>query len=324
MAEHPGGETGLRVGEISKRAYIEKIRGQLDAERSSFISHWRQLGDLILPRRPRFTITDINKGDRRTRGILDGTATIAARTLENGMMVGMTNPARPWFNMSVADRTLSESLPIRLWLHEVTEDMRSILLRSNFYNVMPLMYGDLGTFGTAAMGTEEDFDKVIRFTMFPIGSYWMSSDNQGRVQVFIREIQKTVRQVIDEYARDPITQEIDFTKVSRHVREQYNENHHEVWINVIQAIIPNEDYDPNREEGKFMKFLSCHYELGVSSGTKNYLNGDTDGLNKFLRVSGFKMFPILAGRWRVNAGDVYGTSCPGMSALPDIKQLQRA
>jgi hypothetical protein len=41
-----------------------------------------------------------------------------------------------------------------------------------------------------------------------------------------------------------------------------------------------------------------------------------------LRESGFKTFPIMVPRWDVTGEDSYGTDCPGMTALGDVKQLQ--
>jgi len=300
----------------SRRSRIEKLRGQLDVERASFISHWRQLGDVILPRRPKFTVTDRNKGDRRSRGILDGTATLSLRTLKNGMMAGMTNPSRPWFSLAVLDRGLAGMMPVRMWLHEVTLRMRDTMARSNFYKIMPLLYGDMGTFGTGAMGIQPDEDNVVRFSMFPVGSYWIANDELGRVRTFVREFQMTVRQVVHEYATSAPGAEPDWSRVSERVKTAYQRGEMEGWVTVIQAITPNEDHRPDAAESKFKRFYSCHYEIGEK--------GTDYGEDRFLRESGFDIFPILAARWEVNDGDAYGTSCPGMDALPDIKQLQRA
>ena len=48
------------------------------------------------------------------------------------------------------------------------------------------------------------------------------------------------------------------------------------------------------------------------------------GVNKddALGISGYDEFPGMAPRWHTNSGDIYGTQCPGMDALGDIKQLQ--
>jgi hypothetical protein len=44
--------------------------------------------------------------------------------------------------------------------------------------------------------------------------------------------------------------------------------------------------------------------------------------DKPLRESGFKRFNVLAPRWDVSGGDIYGNS-PAMEALGDVKQLQQ-
>ena len=58
----------------TRRDRYEVLRAQLELERSSFMTHWREVGDFILPRRPRFSVNDVNKGDRRNQKIIDSTA----------------------------------------------------------------------------------------------------------------------------------------------------------------------------------------------------------------------------------------------------------
>ena len=45
------------------KEHFEHRRGSLELERSSFISHWRELADYIAPRRGRFERTDRNRGE---------------------------------------------------------------------------------------------------------------------------------------------------------------------------------------------------------------------------------------------------------------------
>ena len=58
----------------TKRQQFEILRGQLDLDRSTFIPHWRDLSDYILPRRARFSVTDANRGERKNKNIIDSTA----------------------------------------------------------------------------------------------------------------------------------------------------------------------------------------------------------------------------------------------------------
>jgi len=107
----------------TKRQKYETLRGQLDLERSSFTAHWRDLSDYILPRRSRFTLSDVNRGERKNKNIIDSTATLAARTLRSGMMAGITSPARPWFRLTTPDPEMAEFGPVRGWLDQVQNRM---------------------------------------------------------------------------------------------------------------------------------------------------------------------------------------------------------
>ena len=114
-----------------KWSEYQNIRAQLENERSTFLSHWRECANYILPRRSRFYTTDVNRGDRRNQNIIDSTATLAARTLQSGMMSGLTSPARPWFRLTTPDPGLAEFGAVKGWLDIVTRRMINVLLKSN-------------------------------------------------------------------------------------------------------------------------------------------------------------------------------------------------
>lgn len=301
----------------SKRQQYELIRAQLDAERSTFLPSWRELSEFILPRRARFFTSDSNKGDRRNQKIIDSTGTLAARTLRSGLMSGITSPARPWFRLTTPDPGLAEQASVKQWLSYVTARMNVAFLRSNLYNILPTAYGDLGVFGTSPIILEEDFDNVIHCQSMPVGSYMIGTNDKGRVNVFFREFRMSVRQLIEMFGeRDEKTGKPDWSRFSMQVRNHYDSGNYEAWIDVCHIIKPNESYDDRKLLAKFKKFTSCYYEKGVSGSASN---SDDD---VFLRESGYDLFPVLCPRWEVTGEDVYGTNCPGMEAIGDIKQLQ--
>lgn len=303
----------------SKRADQLSLKAQMENERSSFMSHWRILGENIFPRRPRFTISDVNKGDRRNSNIVDSTATLAARTLRSGMMSGITSPARPWFRLSTPDPELAEFGPVKEWLYMVSQRMTTVFLRSNLYNGLPIVYGDLGCFGTSALFIEEDFEDVIRCYPMPIGSYCIANSDKLKVEVFLRQFRMTIRQLIQKFGADPGDPPgtIHWDRFSVHVKRAYENNQFEQWVDVVHEIKPNQDWDPKKAASKYKKYSSCYYEFGqFNSG--GYDVGD----DVFLSEKGYDFFPVLAPRWEVTGEDVYGTNCPGMEALGDIRQLQ--
>lgn len=303
----------------TKRYLNELIRSQLDIERSSFFSHWSDLGTYIMPRRPRFVISDVNRGDRRNQAIIDSTATFAARTLASGMMSGVTSPARPWFRLSTPTPGMMENAAIKLWLYEVGNIMSTVFLRSNLYNVLPIIYGDMGTFGTACMFVEEDFDgDVMRFYPFAIGEYMISNNDKLKVDCFVREFQMTVRQIVKKFGKfDANGRIVDWDNFSLNIRNLWERGQREAWIDLVHVVKENEYYDPRKLESKYKKYMSCYYERGSDGSSQ-----DTTFQDRLLRESGYDYFPILAPRWEVNGEDAYGTNCPGMIALGDVKQLQ--
>lgn len=306
---------------ISKRKNYELLRAQLENERSSFLTHWRDLSDNILPRRARFTLTDVNKGDRRNQKIIDSTATLAAGTLRAGMMGGITSPARPWFRLTASDANMNEVAAVKGWLDEVTRVMTSVFLKSNLYNALPTVYGDLGVFATAALFIEEDLDEVIRCYPFPIGSYFIANDDKLKVSVFMRDFRMTVRQLISKFGYEMGSDKIDWSKFSTEVKGLYDQGLLEAWIDVCHVVMPNPEYSPKKLNSKYKKFSSCYYERGAGSLVASAYLG-TENEDRYLSEKGFDYFPVLCPRWETTGEDCYGTESPAMKALGDIKALQ--
>ncbi|HDY8872506.1 TPA: phage tail protein [Klebsiella pneumoniae] len=279
---------------------LQKQQAQLTNDRSSFDPHWRELSDFINPRGSRFLVTDVNRDDRRNTKIVDPTATLAARTLSSGMMSGITSPARPWFKLATPDPDMMDYGPVKLWLEVVQRRMNEMFNKSNIYQSLPLLYASLGNYSTGAMAVLEDDSDVIRTMMFPIGSYYMANSARGSVDTCFRKFSMTVRQLVMEFG---------LNNVSDSVKSMWDSGNYESWIEVIHAVYPNIDRDTAKLNSKNKPVKSVYYEVG----------GDSD---KLLRESGFDEFPIMAPRWEVNGEDVYGSSCPGMIALGQVKALQ--
>lgn len=279
---------------------LQKQMSQLTNDRSSFESHWRELSEFINPRGSRFLVTDVNRDDRRNSKIVDPNATLANRTLSSGMMSGITSPARPWFKLATPDPDMMDYGPVKLWLEVVQRRMNEVYNKSNLYQSLPLLYSSLGTYSTGAMAVLEDDQDVIRTMMFPIGSYYLANSPRGSVDTSYRKFTMTVRQLVMEFG---------LNNVSSTVKSMWESGTYETWIEVVHAVYPNIDRDTAKLDSKNKPIKSVYFEVG----------GDND---KLLRESGFDEFPIMAPRWEVNGEDVYGSSCPGMIALGQVKALQ--
>lgn len=306
------------MNQLSKKQRLEMVRTQLENERSSFIPHYRDLVDFIRPRRGRFFAGDVNKGDRRSQNIINSRATLSSRVLSSGMMTGITSPARPWFHLTTPDPDLADFQSVKQWLHQVDQRMGAVFRKSNFYNSMPTVYGDSADFATAAMLMEFDKNDIIRTRVYPVGSYAIAVDYRGKVNTFVRTFSMTVQQLIEEFGRPDEKDhgKVDWSNFSATVKTAYEQSNYSQWVEVVHVIMPNPDYNPRRIGAKYKKFTSSYYEKGKGSEFDSQQD-------IYLRESGYDYFPVLCPRWEVAGEDSYGTNCPGMTALGDIRGLQK-
>ncbi len=279
---------------------LTKQLAQLEQERETFEPHWRELSDFIIPRGSRFLTSEANRGDRRNNKIVDPTATMANRTLSSGMMSGITSPARPWFKLATPDPEMMDYGPVKLWLETVQNRMNDMFNKSNLYQSLPLVYSSLGTFATGAMAVLDDEEDVIRTMPFPVGSYYIANSPRLSVDTSFRKFSMTVRQLVREFG---------LNNVSSSTKSSFENGSYEKWVDVVHAVYPNMNRETGKMNAKNKAFRSVYFEVG----------GDND---KVLRESGYDEFPIMAPRWEVNGEDVYGSSCPGMIALGQVKALQ--
>lgn len=276
----------------------------LKTDRNLFLQSWRDSQEFILPDHGRGlsgtqTETEDKDGRDKMTSIYDSTATAANDVLSAGLLNGLTNETRPWIHLGASDPALDERPNVKSWLYTVAERMRYIHSRSDLYTALHHSYSELGVFGTGPIAQTENFKKVMRFRPFTAGEYYMAADENGDVDTFYRDIYMTSAQIIGKFG---------IKNVSRQVADSFKNEPDKRW-KVIQAIEPNDNriFIPGSTD---WKWRSIYKEEAGEPG-------------KILAVGGHRRFPILAPRWFVVGNQVYGRRCPGMIALPDVKQLQK-
>lgn len=281
-----------------EKARLALRKQRLEQERAPWMSVWSQLADYIMPRRFRATSAERNKPATNDK-LINNTPTQAARTLASGLMGGLTSPARPWFRLSVPGMSLSSRG--RKWLDQVEDILREVLIRSNVYNGLAHIYGDLGTFCTASMLVEEDAKDVVRSYVMPLGSFVLTTSARGQVDGIIRDVPMTTAQLVQQFG---------LQNTSARVRELVRRGQYDDVVEVVHAIEPNPNYIEGHPARQHMAWRSRWYEQ------RENLQDE-----RFLRVGGFHEFPVMAPRWNVTGTDTYGTG-PGFDGLGDAKALQ--
>ncbi len=303
-------------------------------ERSTWEADWKVLAKHFLPRKCRLEREggQANQGGLRG-GVLDSTGILAMRDLAAGLHGGMTSPARPWFKLSLEDSDLSKSKAVREWLDEIEKRMRSMLHRSNFYNAIHHVYGELGAFGSAFMFALADSGAGVRFMPLTVGEYCLDANEHGRVDTVFRSVDMTLRQIMRRFPAERIP---DWMHGMFERQANWNER-----FTVVHAVFPRRDRftgtlaEPPREggsssrgnpgaprpDGHDLPFASVYYLEGGSgaSGRGGAYSGSGPAV---LSEAGFRSFPGFGPRWDVTGADVYGRS-PGMDVLPDSVLLQQ-
>ncbi len=309
------------------RTWFANRLGALDRERASYRATWRDLAANFAPRRGRFLglANDRSKGARRDRGIIDNTPLLAARVMASGMMAGISSPARPWFRLrlpsdaashraashgATSNGATSQDAAIRFWLDEVQRRLLHVFARSNLYNCLHTLYGELGTFGTAALWVDEDEEDVVRGYPLTAGEYWLASSRRLAVDTLYRSLWWTVRQIVDTFGRDA---------VSAPIRANYDNGQLDIEYEIVHAVEPNASAFVSRSsEGP------APWQGNLSSRMPYrsvWFERAQQGEHALLRVSGYEEFPAMCPRWEVAGSDTYGWG-PGWTALGDARQLQ--
>jgi hypothetical protein len=299
------------MDKIEKRQRYEIARQELVSERSSFDADYQELADYLAPRRVRFVTSDVNKGGRRDQKIIDSTGRFAVRTLQSGLHAGLTSPARPWVRLAVPDPDLNEFAPVKAWLHTVTQRILDVFLKSNLYNALPILYGDMGVFAIGAMSVVEDPLDLMRCHVYPVGSYAIGLNARGIATTFVRDYQMTVRRLVEQFGPvTPGSKDIDWSRFSTTVKHLWDRGSYEQRVDITWIVTPNVGADPSKFYAHDrMPWHSCFFERG----------GPQD---RFLREGGYEQFPVMVPRWDVTGEDVYGSDSPGYVAIGDVKMLQ--
>lgn len=288
---------------LTLRDRLNRRWSAMKSERTSWDSHIKDVFDLTRPRRTRFTTSQTNKGDRRNQQIIDNTGVIASRVLRSGLTNGLSDPSQEWFKYEPEDTEMLEYGPVKIWVGQLQRLVRRIFAESNTYEALPTIYDELGLAATGVGIIEDDFEDVIRIKTFTWGEYALAVNSRGVVDTLYRETKMSALQCVQAFG---------LTNCSTTVKNLYDCSNYDAMVDVMHAIEPNIDRDPSKKNARNMAYRSVYWEPACSAPDQD----------KFLRRSGYRSNPIIAPRWDVVGNDVYGSTCPGMEALGDMRQLQ--
>lgn len=269
----------------------------LFTQRQVWESHWQEIADYVVPRKADIT-KKRSEGDKRTELIFDSTAIHAAELMSASLHGMLTNAATRWFSLRFRNRELDQNDEAKEWLESVEDDMYLAFNRSNFQEQIHELYHDLICFGTGVMFIEQDPDAQVRFATKHCAETFLSEDEKGRVDTVFRRFNMPARAVIQRFGEEAID-----SKILNRAKKNPYEN-----ITIIHAVYPREERDVTRTDNRNMQYASVF----IDPDSKTILSN-----------SGFEEFPYVAPRFLKASFEIgYGRS-PAMTALPDIKMLNK-
>lgn len=282
---------------------LERRVVSMERGRDSFIPVWKDLTENFLVHRGRYDLGDVNQGKRRDNKIFNNSPVLALRILSAGLMSGITSPAREWFRLSSGSVELDRDHDVQIWLHTCTQIMYRVFSLTNLYNSLQTAYGELGNFGTCAVGVFEDDEDFLRFETQTAGQFALGEGKKELPESFSLRRKRTVASIVKDFGIEncPTT-----------VKNLWKNGGENSRVEVLYLVEPNDDRD---DESPF-SFNFPYRAVTWVAGTSN-----EEGP---LKVSGFETFPFLTPRWELSPGDLYGTNSPGLAALGDAKGLQVA
>lgn len=300
------------------RSFFITRRAQLDYDRSAYFDTWKQSASMFAPKRGRFftSANDTGRGRRKDQRILDNTGRLAARTFTYGMMTGATNEARPWARLKFSQDEINQMEAVKVWLDEVRSRIFEVFARSNLYEELDKLYWEIGTFSTATMIVDQDDDSVIRCHALTAGEYWLAINRRRRVDTLYHSFWWTVRQIIEEFGRDPL---------SGAVRTLFDTGQLDREYEVLHVIEPNPNAQP--ADQRIPPNSSWPWDGRVASKFPYRSVWLLPGLiakDMLLKVSGYEDFPAICPRWSTASNEVYGSDGPGEFCLGDTQELQVA
>jgi len=215
------------------------------------------------------------------------------------MMSGATSPATNWFKVKVNNYGHEGNYHVKTWCNSVENIFRDIFNSSNLYRILPSVYKQIGVFGISVLALQSDENSILRCQLLPVGSYRIAKNYKGEVDTICRVYMETAKNLYDKFGEE---------NVSKEVLNAIHSNRYEELFEIVHFVEPNKDFMPDSVWAEDKEFISVYYEQASSE-------------DKFLSKSGFDKFPYAVFESEVNGEDVYPSECPGINALPDVKQL---
>lgn len=280
---------------------VFELLERLQAEKTTILSLWREIGEFIFPTHQDFYryFANQSSGSKRRRPIFDPTGEQSLDIFASSMVGLLANPATKWVAFQTSDVELLNNREIQLFLDEAQAKVLSVFNnpRTKFYDNLFIVLKLIGAFGSGMLMMDEDDEVIVKFRAESPRNFDYTEDFSGNINEIFFEKEFTIAALKTKAEKD--NWQIPPEVLQRRDTEK---------IEVIRHIKPNDNFKPDGLGEKFAKFHSMYY---------------LKEMKRMIHKGFFNMPPASIGRWDRLDGEKWPDS-PGRAALGNVKLMQAA
>lgn len=284
-------------GHLSRQSSMEGDRGNWE-------SMWRAIDERVDPQQQGgFKSYQISPGTVLGLDNFDATA-IEGLDRYTAAIAGLTIPRNQrWHGLTVADNDLARVPAVARWCEHATDRLFACRYApsAGFEMQATADIRQGGKYGTAPLWVDEITGKGLFYSAIHLGQVYIAEDFRSRVDTTHRRFSKTVRQLVQMFGVDGLTDRMlqCWTDSNPGKRDQEFE--------ILHVLCPNSDYEPGApgHQGKLIRSV--------------YIAIDE---KQVLRRGGYRSMPLIVSRNITSPGSVYGRS-PAMKVLGTIQTLHQ-
>lgn len=270
--------------------YYNARKQTLDAKRTNYLPKWDEIAVFVDPRNAYFRVKRTNGNLSQLIPKMDDTAQSLLPIYAAVLNSMLTPQAYIWHKLQFFDDNVQKQYGPQLDEENKFIYNRRYSAYSNFSPAMNECYMSAGAYGHAIMQLVPDYKhKCISYQTLPIREFYIDKDAYGFINVFYREVEYTMRNLLSIFPN--------------YMPEKYRDREDLKWLDEHVTLL--HAVEPSFEESG--KYHSAYIDL----------------TNKeIISESELKYCPYLCFRSSVfpSSDDPYGFS-PCMSVLPSIKAL---
>jgi len=269
----------------------------LTATYNNCLPHWKDIRTYLAPRSAYFNNESDNDGRQNDQELVSSNILHVRRTAARGMHTLMSSSSMRWFQFGYDDKQLADFQPVKEWLYNSGEVVRTIISGSNIYNKLEPHYLTQMDYGTSVLMLEDDDADIIRAYSLAFGTFMIGTDAAARVDTLLRMVQLNSYQFVMKFK----------DKTPAVVKRRYDEGDYKTKYTVYHIIEPNRNYKKGSKLSQDKKWASVWIwkdKLGQKEG--------------FLSIKGYDLKPFMCSRMHVTGDDVWAYGC-GSVALSDNK-----